>query len=74
MGSIFVDAGNAWGPDLTPSGFQNGLRDPLASVGAEVTAEVLGLYNVLVRLRLGVAKPLVQGEGEVVYLRVGLPF
>ncbi len=74
IGSLFFDAGNAWGPDVTPTGFQNGLRDPLASVGAEITAELLGLYNVQLRLRLGAALPLVEGGGSVGYVRVGLPF
>ena len=74
IGSLFFDAGNAWGPDITTAGFQNMLRDPLASVGAEVTAEVLGLYDVRLRLRLGAAVPLVEDDGVVGYVRVGLPF
>ena len=69
-----VDAGNAWGPDVTPTGFQNGLRDPLASVGAEITAELLGLYDGQLRVRVGGALPLVEGDGVVGYVRVGLPF
>ena len=47
IGSLFVDAGNAWGP--------NPLGPTLASVGAEVTTELLGLYDVGLRLRTGVA-------------------
>lgn len=74
IGTLFFDAGNAWGPDVTPTGFQNPIRDPLASVGAELTAELLGLYDVQLRLRLGTALPLVQGDGPVAYFRVGLPF
>ena len=71
-----ADAGNAWGPDVSPSGFQNArrIRPMLTSVGAEVTTEVLGLYNVELRLRTGVAVPLREGRGARVYLRVGLPF
>ena len=76
IGSFFVDAGNAWGPDVSPSGFPNArrIRPMLTSVGAEVTTEVLGLYNVELRLRTGVAVPLGEGRGARVYLRIGLPF
>ena len=76
IGSFFFDAGNAWGPDVPPSGFQNArrLRPTLTSVGAEITMEVLGLYHVELRLRTGVAVPLGEGRGARVYLRVGLPF
>jgi Tol biopolymer transport system component len=74
FGSLFVDAGNAWGPDVTPSGFTNALRDPLVSVGAELTTEFLGLFDTLVPLRLGVGVPLVSATGAEVYLRVGVAF
>ncbi len=74
IGSLFFDAGNAWGPDLSASGFQNALRDPLASLGAEITTEMLGLYRARVRLRVGVALPLTGGGDAVGYVRVGLPF
>ena len=72
--SVFGDAGNAWGPDLSPSGFENPLRSALASVGAEVTAEVLTFYKVSMRFRGGVAVPLVEGDGARLYLRLGVPF
>jgi WD40-like Beta Propeller Repeat len=74
IGSIFFDAGNAWGPDVTTTGFQNPLRATLASVGAEVTTEVLGLYDVRLRLRGGVGVPLIEGTGVRAWFRVGLPF
>ena len=76
IGSFFLDAGNAWGPDVSPSGFQNArrIRPMLTAVGAEVTTEVLGLYNVELRLRTGVAVPLGEERGARVYVRVGLPF
>jgi outer membrane protein assembly factor BamA len=74
VGAVFTDAGNAWGPEVSPSGFTNPLQIALASVGAEVTTEVLGLYDVVLRLRTGVAFPLVEGDGARAYLRVGLPF
>ena len=74
LGSFFVDAGNAWGPDLSPSGFVNTMRTPLASIGAEVTTEVLGRFDIELRLRTGLALTLVSGTEAVGYLRVGLPF
>ena len=72
--SVFGDAGNAWGPDSSPGGFENPARRALASVGAEVTAEVLTFYKVTMRFRTGVAVPLVEGEGARVYIRLGVPF
>jgi len=69
IGALFVDAGNAWGPVAT-----NPLRAMLASVGADVTTELLVIYDVELRLRTGVALPLVEGSGARVYVRVGLPF
>jgi hypothetical protein len=74
IGSVFFDAGNAWGPEVSPSGFTNPRRSALASLGAEVTTELLGLFDVQLRLRTGVAVPLVEGSGARVYVRVGLPF
>lgn len=74
IGTLFFDAGNAWGPDVAPTGFVNPLQVALASVGAEVTLEVLALYDVRLRLRTGVGVPLVVGNGARAWLRVGLPF
>ena len=74
FGSLFLDAGNAWGPDVSPSGFTNPLRAAVASTGAEVTTELLGLYDVLLPLRVGVAVPVLGGSGASVYVRVGLAF
>ena len=75
LGSLFVDAGDAWGgrgPDGTePSGAR---PRPLVSVGAELTAGLLTLYRVDMRLRLGVARPLNGGGGNTAYVRLGLPF
>jgi hypothetical protein len=72
--SVFGDAGNAWGPDSSPSGFENPIRRALASVGAEVTAQVMTFYKTRMRFRTGVAFPLVEGDGARVYLRLGVPF
>ncbi len=78
MASVFFDMGNAWGPDGWVTGFQNPLRAALASTGAEFTAEALTFYDIQLRLRGGVAFPLVAATVPVgeprFYLRVGLPF
>ena len=77
IASLFFDAGNAWGPDVTDAGFDNTLRSPLASAGAEITTEVLGLYDVALRLRVGIGFPLLEvpgAQGPRVWLRAGLPF
>jgi len=76
IGSVFFDAGNAWGPDVWPTGFQNPLsiRTPLTSAGAEVTTEILTFFDVATRLRAGIAFPFLGGADPELYLRVGLPF
>lgn len=66
IGSLFVDAGNAWQP--APSG------SAVASVGGEVTVGLLGFWNSGLLLRTGVALPLVGGGGGALYVRAGLPF
>lgn len=78
MASVFFDVGNAWGPDVWVTGFQNPLRTAIASTGAELTAEMLTFYDVQFRVRGGVAFPLVAatvpaGEPRF-YVRVGLPY
>jgi Tol biopolymer transport system component len=72
--SLFGDAGNAWGPDSSPGGFENPIRRALASVGGEITAQVMTFYKSTLRFRTGVAFPLVDGDGARVYLRLGVPF
>jgi Tol biopolymer transport system component len=74
VGSVFVDAGNAWGPELDLQGYYSPRRATLVSVGAELTTEVLTFWNITSRVRLGVAQPMVEGNGTVAYLRLGLPF
>jgi len=80
LASIFFDTGNAWGPDVTATGFRNTARDPLASIGAELTAELLGFFDIRTRLRVGVALPLVEPDpvvgldGPNAYVRVGLAY
>jgi Tol biopolymer transport system component len=74
IGSVFFDTGNAWGPDVTASGFENPLRVGLASVGAELTTQITGLYDIRLRLRGGVGVPLIDGNGARGWVRIGLPF
>lgn len=77
MISVFFDAGNGWGPAVSPNGFVNTLQAALASVGGEVTTEVLGWYDVRLRLRGGVGVPLLKVPGSTsarAWVRVGVPF
>jgi hypothetical protein len=63
---------------VSATGFENPLRTAIASVGAEVTAEFLGLYDIVLRVRGGAGFPLVatssQGSDPRFWVRVGLPF
>jgi len=73
-GSLFLDAGNAWGPELDLRGYQNPARDPLVSVGGEVTTRVLPLWFAVLDVRAGLAFPLEEEHGTRVYLRLGSSF
>lgn len=66
VGSIFADVGNAWEP--------NPYRQPLVSVGGEISAQVLAFYDSPSLIRIGIAFPLVDGQGASVYVRAGLSF
>jgi hypothetical protein len=71
LGTLFVDAGNAWGPRTLLRG--------LASAGAEVTVQLLGFFRNELQLRAGVAVPLLDadtsgGRNPEFYVRAGLPF
>jgi len=74
VGALYIDAGNAWGPELPVAGYHSPRRSTLIAVGGEVTTDVLTFWNIASRFRLGVALPLVDGDGPVTYLRLGLPF
>jgi Tol biopolymer transport system component len=76
-GTLFADAGNAWGAVRA----ENPRRETLVSVGGELLTEWLTFYNIPVNLRLGVAVPLVErdparptGLGPELYLRFGRSF
>jgi hypothetical protein len=74
MGTLFADAGNAWGPELGIQGYQNPRRAALASVGGEVAAEVLALWAAPLLLRGGVGVPLRGARDPSLYVRLGLSF
>jgi hypothetical protein len=76
-GSLFVDAGNAWGA----VGAENPRVETLVSVGAELVTDLLTFYNIGVTLRTGVGFPLVEpnptrptGREPLFYLRFGRSF
>ena len=73
FGSVFLDAGNAWG-GASSAGEESRRLHPLLSAGFEVSTDLLFLYGAPLRLRAGVAFPLVERDGPRYYLRVGLPF
>lgn len=74
FGSVYADAGNAWGPELGIQGYQSPRRATLASVGAEVTTQVLALWASSLSVRTGLGVPLVEGDGPLFYVRLGLSF
>lgn len=74
-GAVFLDAGNAWGPEEGGRYYRDNLRrDALASAGLEVLTDVLTLFSIPVTLRGGVAFPLTVREGAVGYVSFGRPF
>ncbi len=73
-GSIFADAGNAWGPELGLRGYENPRQDPLLSVGGELMARLMPFWAGDLEVRLGVAHGMVEGQGTGVYLRLGPSF
>ena len=73
FGSVFLDGGNAWGGVL-PTGEASPRLRALLSAGFEVSADLLVLYGVPLRLRAGAAFPLVERDGPRYYVRAGLPF
>ncbi len=74
-GSVFFDAGNAWGPETTAGArFDNSRVDALASVGVELVSDLLSLFTIPVTLRTGMAFPLLADHGAEFYLRFGRAF
>ena len=73
-GSVFFDAGNAWGPVLGEPNYDNPRRAMLMSVGAEASVIVVPVYQGGLTVRFGAGLPLVDGDGPVYYIRVGNAF
>jgi hypothetical protein len=71
---VFVDGGNAWGPELGLRGYENPRQDPLASVGGELTARIMPFWAGILEVRLGVAAGLLEGQGATAYVRLGPSF
>ena len=81
-GSVFWDAGNAWGPELAVDfeEYQNPRKRILMSAGAELSVILSPLYQPSLTLRFGAGVPLVENDVEsesldpVYYVRIGNAF
>lgn len=79
-GSVFFDAGNAWGPDLGERFYDNPRQDMLMSVGAEASVIVVPVFQRGLTLRFGAGLPLVEPEMDAIgdeplfYIRIGNAF
>ncbi len=72
--AVFLDAGNAWGPELGRRGYDNPRRSTLVAAGAELGAILGALYQGGISLRLGWGVPLAAAEGSRLYVRAGRAF
>ena len=75
-GSVFFDAGNAWGPVLGEDvrNHYNPRRSMLMSVGAEVSTVVVPIYQRGLTVRFGAGLPLESGGRPTYHIRVGNAF
>ncbi|MDH5589362.1 MAG: hypothetical protein OEZ37_04900 [Gemmatimonadota bacterium] len=73
-GSLFLDAGNAWGPVGGPVGYDSPMGSSVVSGGAEVTGQFLTFWVVPLQVRGGVAFPFEAGAPPRYYVRLGLSF
>lgn len=76
-GGVFVDAGNAWGPELGIPGFQQPRGTTLWSAGGEISARLTAFFNLALVVRTGVAFPGVDvpgGTSPTWYVRLGPSF
>jgi hypothetical protein len=79
-GTVFLDAGNAWGPELELRGYYSPKRDALVSAGFEVLVRALPFWFQEMDFRAGLAFPLSEkdpsGQQDDVrgHLRLGMSF
>ena len=78
-GSVFFDAGNAWGPlsERGTTNYHNPRQSMIMSVGAEVSIIVVPAYQGGLTVRFGGGFPLVevmQGASPAFHIRVGNAF
>ncbi|MDE2875242.1 MAG: BamA/TamA family outer membrane protein [Gemmatimonadota bacterium] len=75
-GSVFFDAGNAWGPVLREEtvNYYNPRRSAIMSFGAEASMIVVPVYQGGLTVRFGAGVPLVDGDGPRYHVRVGNAF
>ena len=73
-GSVFFDAGNAWGPVLGQRGYDNPRSATLASTGAELSAVLAPFYAGGLTLRTGIGVPLRVLSSPVFHIRLGNAF
>ena len=75
-GSVFFDAGNAWGPVLREDvgNYHNPRRSMLMSVGAEVSVIVVPVHQGGLTVRFGAGLPLESGARPAYHIRVGNAF
>lgn len=74
-GTLFFDAGNAWGPEEAAGRRSpNPRRSALASVGGEAILRFLPLWLTEMDLRVGVGFPLVERGRPMAHLRFGSSF
>ncbi len=73
-GTVFADAGNAWGPTLGQRSYDNPQQLALASVGAELTVILAALYRGGASVRFGGGFPLREATEPVFYIRFANPF
>lgn len=79
-GSLFLDAGNAWGPHIAGAAASANAaaartaETPLVALGAEISARVLPLWTTTLNFRFGTAAALTRRTGITAYLRIGQAF
>jgi len=75
-GSLFVDVGNAWGPELESESrqFRNPRQEPLVSAGGELLITTLPFFTTPLTVRTGLAFLLQGRTGTSGYVRLGVAF